>query len=73
MSSRGHSPVVEGLENMNTVTVPLEIDYPESYGKPRGETELHRDWTIRILDIFPQRYRGQSVYVASDLLLYYEE
>ena len=58
---------------MNTVTVPLEIDYPESDGKPRGETELHRDWTIRILDIFRQRYRGQSVYVASDLLLYYEE
>ena len=58
---------------MNTVTVPLEIDYPESDGKPMGETELHRNWTIRILDILQQRYRGQSVYVASDLLLYYEE
>jgi Uma2 family endonuclease len=58
---------------MNTVTVPLEIDYPESDGKPMGETELHHDWTIRIQDILRQRYRGQSVYVASDLLLYYEE
>jgi Uma2 family endonuclease len=58
---------------MNTVTVPLEIEYPESDGKPMGETELHRNWTIRILDILQQRYRGQSVYVASDLLLYYEE
>lgn len=58
---------------MSTVTAPPEIDYPESDGKPMGETELHRDWTIRILDIFRQRYRGQSVYVASDLLLYYEE
>lgn len=58
---------------MSTVTVPPEIDYPESDGKPMGETELHRDWTIRILDILRQRYRGQAVYVASDLLLYYEE
>ena len=58
---------------MSTVTAPPEIDYPESDGKPMGETELHRNWTIRILDIFQQRYRGQSVYVASDLLLYYEE
>jgi Uma2 family endonuclease len=58
---------------MDTVTVPLEIDYPESDGKPMGETELHRNWTIRILEILQQRYRGQSVYVASDLLLYFEE
>ena len=58
---------------MSTVKVPPEIEYPESDGKPMGETELHRDWTIRILDILRQRYRGQAVYVASDLLLYYEE
>ncbi len=58
---------------MSTVTAPPEIDYPESDGKPMGETELHRNWTIRILDILRQRYRGQAVYVASDLLLYYEE
>ncbi len=58
---------------MSTVTAPPEIDYPESDGKPMGETELHRNWTIRILEILQQRYRGQSVYVASDLLLYYEE
>jgi Uma2 family endonuclease len=58
---------------MSTFTAPPEIDYPESDGKPMGETELHRDWTIRIQDILRQRYRGQAVYVASDLLLYYEE
>jgi len=58
---------------MSTVTSPAEIDYPESDGKPMGETELHRNWTIRILEILQQRYRGQSVYVASDLLLYFEE
>lgn len=63
----------EGIGAMSSVTVPHEIDYPESDGKPIGETELHRDWTIRILDILRQRYRDQQVYVASDLLLYYEQ
>ena len=63
----------EGIDAMSSVTVPHEIDYPESDGKPMGETELHRDWTIRILDILRQRYRDQQVYVASDLLLYYEQ
>lgn len=58
---------------MSSVTIPPEIDYPESDGKPMGETELHRDWTIRLLDILRHRYRDQQVYVASDLLLYYEE
>lgn len=58
---------------MSTVTAPPEIDYPESDGKPMGETELHRNWTIRIQDILQQRYRGQLLYVTSDLLLYYEE
>ncbi len=58
---------------MSSVIVPADIDYPESDGKPMGETELHRDWTIRIQDILRQRYRDHSVYVASDLLLYYEE
>jgi Uma2 family endonuclease len=50
-----------------------QIQYPESDGKPMGETDLHRDWMSRILDILRQRYRGQRVYVASDLLVYYEE
>lgn len=58
---------------MSSVTIPPEIEYPESDGKPMGETELHRDWTIRLLDILRHRYRDQQVYVASDLLLYYEE
>jgi len=50
-----------------------EIEYPESDGMPMGETDLHRDWMIRILEILRLRYRGQRVYVASDLLLYYQE
>ncbi len=50
-----------------------EIEYPESDGRPMGESDLHRDWMMRIFDILRYRYRGQQVYVASDLLVYYEE
>jgi Uma2 family endonuclease len=38
-----------------------------------GETDWHRDWIIRLIDMLQQRYRGQQVYVTGDLLLYYEE
>ncbi len=58
---------------MSSVSIHNEIDYPESDGKPMGETDLHRDWMVRLLEIFRQRYIGQQVYIASDLLLYYVE
>jgi Uma2 family endonuclease len=58
---------------MSSVSIQNEIDYPESDGKPMGETDLHRDWMVRLLEIFRQRYVGQQVYIASDLLLYYVE
>jgi len=54
-------------------TVDSLIEYPESDGKPMGETDLHRDWMVRILEILRYRYRQQRVYVASDLIVYYEE
>jgi Uma2 family endonuclease len=54
-------------------TVDQVVEYPESDGKPMGETDLHRDWMVRILEILRYRYRGQRVYVASDLIVYYEE
>jgi Uma2 family endonuclease len=49
------------------------IDYPESDGKPIGETDWHIDWTLRLRDMLKYRYRDQRVYVGSDLLLYYHE
>lgn len=58
---------------MGLVQTVDEIEYPESDGMPMGETDLHRDWMARILDILQFRYRGQQVYVTSNLLLYYEE
>lgn len=51
----------------------LEIEYPETDGRPMGETDLHRDWMNRIIDLLKQRYRDQRVYVTGNLLLYYEQ
>jgi Uma2 family endonuclease len=50
-----------------------QVDYPESDGKPMGETDVHIDWMIRIRDILRHRYRGQQVYVGANLLVYYQE
>lgn len=51
----------------------IEVVYPESDGKPMGETDLHRDWMVRIIDLLKHRYAGQRVYVSGDLLVYYQE
>ncbi|MCA9162324.1 MAG: Uma2 family endonuclease [Planctomycetales bacterium] len=57
---------------MASITTQYEVDYPESDGRPMGETDVHRRWMIRIFDLLSYRYRQQDVYLASDLLLYYE-
>jgi Uma2 family endonuclease len=58
---------------MSQTPLLTEFDYPESDGRPMGETDLHRWWMIRIYDLLKYRYRDQHVYVGSDLLLYYVE
>ncbi|MEQ1828727.1 MAG: Uma2 family endonuclease [Pirellula sp.] len=58
---------------MSIASISESIEYPESDGEPMGETDLHRDWMFRILEVLRHRYRGQQVYIASDLLVYYEE
>lgn len=50
-----------------------DVFYPESDGQPVGETDLHIDWIFRLRDMLKWRYREQLVYVAADLLLYYQE
>lgn len=50
-----------------------EIDYPESDGRPMGETDLHRLWMVRLYNLLTWRYRGQRVYVGSDLLVYFTQ
>ena len=56
---------------MDTVKEDSSVYYPESDGKPMGETELHQEWMIRILHWMRYRYRDQQVYSASDMLVYF--
>jgi Uma2 family endonuclease len=56
---------------MSVISTPADIEYPESDGKPMGETDLHRYWMNRLYDQLSRRYRGQRAYVGCDLLVYY--
>ena len=58
---------------MSLLTSQTDIEYPESDGKPMGETDEHRDAMIRHIQILQEYYRGQQVYVSGDLLVYYEQ
>lgn len=50
------------------------IRYPESDGKPMGESELHRDELWRLIQILKAAFAGQpEIYVSGNLILYYEE
>ena len=58
---------------MSRIQIPTDIEYPESDGEPMGETDLHIAWMFRLRDLFKYRYRNEQVYVACNLLMYYEE
>ncbi|MEQ1829959.1 MAG: Uma2 family endonuclease [Pirellula sp.] len=58
---------------MSAIHPNVEIEYPESDGKPMGETDWHISAIIRLRDMLRLRYRGQRVYVGSDLLIYFVE
>lgn len=47
--------------------------YPESDGKPMGETDRHIQAIIRHREILLQYFAGQKVYVSGNLLVYYEQ
>lgn len=50
------------------------LDYPETDGKPMAETDVHRDAMADTIAILKEFYRtAPDVYVAGNLLLYYEE
>jgi Uma2 family endonuclease len=50
-----------------------QVVYPESDGKPMGETDDHRNEMIRHIQMLEDYYHGQNVYVSGDLLVYYVE
>jgi hypothetical protein len=50
-----------------------EIEYPESDGQPIGETDFHITATLLLLQMLRDHFENdQKVYVASDLMFYYE-
>jgi Uma2 family endonuclease len=58
---------------MAALPLELDIDYPESDGRPLGETDLHRQEIVDLIDELDRRYEASpDVYVAGDLFIYYE-
>ena len=59
---------------MATITPAPAIYYPESDGKPMGETDIHIQIMIDLIEALRAYYRDNpTVYVAGNMLLYYEE
>src|SRR6185503_13833441 len=62
---------------MSTAIVPVplhEIDYPESDGKPLGETDTHRREIMAIIAMLEQYFADATdVYISGNLMFYYEE
>ena len=55
-------------------TTAQQIYYPESDGKPMGETDVHIDAVIYLREALRDYFRDdQQVYAAGNMLLYYEE
>ena len=57
----------------HVLDIKKKIYYPESDGKPMGETDWHRRAIIRLIELLEYLFRGELVYVSGDLLVYYEE
>ena len=54
--------------------VKASIDYPDSDGKPMGETDVHVQELTNLLQMLQIRYRdAQDVHVAGNSFIYYEE
>jgi Uma2 family endonuclease len=68
------TPVLDQLDSNKPIASSKDVYYPESDGKPVGET----DWHITVIFYLRQALRlffrdTQTVYVAADMLFYYEE
>ena len=50
-----------------------EIEYPESDGQPIGETDFHFTTIILLVQALRDYFAEQPVYVAGDLMFYYEK
>lgn len=62
------------MDVTSTVTADKTIVYPETDGKPMAETDVHIDALIYLREALKDHFReAPQVYVAGNLLLYYEE
>jgi Uma2 family endonuclease len=53
---------------------PRVVNYPTSDGRPMGETDLHRQDKVDVIETLEDHYAEQDdVYVTGNLLLYYVE
>jgi Uma2 family endonuclease len=53
---------------------PKTIVYPDSDGKPMGESELHRDEMWRLIYLLQAHFAAvENIHVTGNLILYYEE
>ncbi|MCY2991990.1 MAG: Uma2 family endonuclease [Planctomycetota bacterium] len=58
---------------MSSVINITHVTYPESDGKPMGETDEHREEMVEHIQVLQDFYQGQRVYVSGNLLVYHEQ
>lgn len=59
---------------MPAIPLRRDVHYPESDGKPMGETEIHIREIIYLFQALDEHFRERpDVYVGADMLLYYVE
>jgi Uma2 family endonuclease len=48
------------------------VDYPDSDGQPMGESELHFDWMVRLVEMLRLHLRPRGIHVGGNMFFYYE-
>lgn len=62
------------MSPMAAIPLEHEVHYPESDGRPMGETEVHVRELLDLFGTLDRRFRDRpDVYVGGDILLYYVE
>jgi Uma2 family endonuclease len=57
-----------------TTSKSVELYFPESDGKPKGETDWHIDTILSLISVLKTHFRDDpQFYVAGDMFLYYDE
>src|SRR6266516_2548739 len=62
------------MSAMPVPTAPQRIEYPESDGRPLGETDAHRREILAIIAMLELFFADHAdVYVSGNLMFYYEK